>query len=295
MHPWIDYIVVWWSWGVLFLLLLHRRRALWGGMIIRVIVLTPIVVTFVWMRWIEPQQIVIKKTDLQTGMWTTIALISDLHLGVFKDRVYLQRVVNELNKIDEIDMVLIAGDFTYRPPEHTVWLRTLFAPLRQLQKPVYAVLGNHDLEFPGPNIRDILVPVLEDLGIHILNNDIVDMDGWLLVWLGDHDAAEDDVSLLEQITNQQKVVVLTHHPDTTLAYTSTRRADVTLVWHTHGGQIRIPFLHRFLAPYIIPVQGYFDYGLYDTEFTRLFVSSGLGEVLLPMRWFIPPTIDIIRL
>ncbi len=70
-----------------------------------------------------------------------------MHLGVYKDRRRLQRVVNTINRRDDIDMVLIAGDMTYHPRANQD-LEELFLPLADLEMPVFAVLGNHDVEKP---------------------------------------------------------------------------------------------------------------------------------------------------
>jgi len=102
---------------------------------------------FIWSRFLEPQQIQIRETTIDIGVDSKIVLISDIHLGIFKDRVFLQKVVNQINSLEEIDMVLIAGDLTFEPlPEQR--LKELFAPLRDLNVPLYVVLGNHDTEHP---------------------------------------------------------------------------------------------------------------------------------------------------
>lgn len=74
-------------------------------------------------------------------------MFSDLHLGVYKDRRFLQRVVNTINRRDDVDYVMIPGDFTFEPmPKQT--LMELFQPLADLTVPVIAVFGNHDIQLP---------------------------------------------------------------------------------------------------------------------------------------------------
>ena len=100
--------------------------------------------------------------------------------------------------------------------------------------------------------------------------------------------------LLNQFHAAETVVVLTHNPDTVLAYNN-YNVDATLVGHTHCGQIRLPWVHRYIGKYIIPTKGEFDCGLIATKYTTVFITPGVGEVILPMRWFNPPTIDIVSL
>jgi len=61
---------------------------------------------------------------------------------------------------------------------------------------------------------------------------------------------------------------------------------LTLAGHTHGGQIRIPYLYKK----VIPVRGdvLWDQGLYSFKNEKVFVTSGIGEIGLPMRFLIPP-------
>lgn len=292
MRPLLYQCIVYGSRIVLFFFLLHRWRALWAGRVIRFLLLTALVFTLVRVRWIEPQQIALRYTNLHLWVGKKAALIADLHLGVYKDRNYLQRVVNVINKQPWVDMVFIAGDLTFWPTISKESFQELFQPLTDLRVPVYMVLWNHDVEKPWPKLRTELVQVLQGVGITFLENDVLDFGSRKLVWLGDHDGGEDNVFLLNQFHAADTIVVLTHNPDTTLAYAN-YNADATLVGHTHCGQIRLPWLHKFLAPYIIPVDGPFDCGLTKTKYTNLLITPGVGEVILPMRWFNTPTIDIV--
>ncbi len=246
---------------------------------------------FIRTRFIEPQRIQVTETTVDIGIDSRVVLISDLHLWVFKDWVFLQKVVNQINRLEDIDMVLIAGDFTFEPTRDQQ-LDELFAPLRDLNVPIYAVLGNHDVEQPWPDIRKELIQALEKNNVTLLNNDIIKLQKYFLVWLGDHVNAEDEVWLLNDFSPLNKVIVLTHNPDTTLDYIN-HNADVTLVGHTHCGQIRIPFIFNAIKKFVIPVEGNFDRGLTHEKYTDLFITCGVGEDWLPMRWNNKPTIDVI--
>ena len=294
MEPIIYQILFYGSRVVLFFLLLHRWRALWAGRVIRFSLLTIVVFTFLRVRWVEPNQVAIRHTNLDLWTGKKIALLSDLHLGVYKDWTYLQRVVNTINAQPWVDMVFIAWDFTFWPEIDQKKMEELFQPIADLRVPIYMVLWNHDVEEPGPKLRNELVRALENLGVIFLANDVVDFWTRKLVGLGDHDAGEDEVFLLNQFHAAETVVVLTHNPDTVLAYNN-YNVDATLVGHTHCGQIRLPWVHRYIGKYIIPTKGEFDCGLIATKYTTVFITPGVGEVILPMRWFNPPTIDIVSL
>ncbi len=263
--------------------LYYYRHELPSGIAIGLAILA---VIFIWSRFIETQIIVTKETPIKAKFATTIALIADTHLGVYKQANFLKRVVQKINK-QNVDYVFIAGDFTHEPHHHE--LDKLFSTLKTLNKPVYAVLGNHDVQNSARFIRGSLEAVLKENNVRILNNEIVSLNNFTLVGLGDTWGHEDDITILKTVATTKNIVVLSHNPDVTLKYTE-RIVDFTLVGHTHGGQIRIPFLYRKM----IPTEGKFDRGLTHEPFTKLFITAGLGETGLPMRLFNPPTIDILR-
>lgn len=219
-------------------------------------------------------------------------LISDLHLGVYKDESYLLDVINTINIQTGIDMVLIAGDFTFLPGNKD--LTVLFSPLRLSKYPIYAVLGNHDEQKPWPDLKYNLVHALEMNGVYYLENDAIDLIDMILIGLGDRFASNDDTHIISRFLAENNVVVLTHNPDTIRSYTNTL-ADITLAGHTHCGQVRIPYLYKFM----IPTQGSwkerFDCGFYTWEQTKLFITPGLGEDALPFRFLNKPTINILYL
>jgi uncharacterized protein len=131
---------------------------------------------FAWARFVEPQRIRVQETVLAgTGVQARLALISDIHLGVYKDTAYLQRLVERINTL-QADAVVIAGDFTYEPQGRS--LAKLFAPLADLRMPSYAVLGNHDQQAPGPDIDAELRAALAALRVDVIEGRTDGAGGW---------------------------------------------------------------------------------------------------------------------
>lgn len=278
---------------LIFLLFLIYKKGdeIFGKKILLVTVLLLLLITivFIYSRFIERNIILIKTSEIEVGFSGKIVVIADLHLGVYKGPRFLERVVRRINKIENADAVLIPGDFTYYPPEK---MEDLFRPLRNIEIPVYAVLGNHDSERPGPPIQKKLQEVLENNGVIFLNNKshILENKKIRILGLGDNWADEDDVSKINNFSENDNIIVITHNPDTTLNYEDSL-ADITISGHTHGSQIRIPFLYKEIIPY----EGDFDEGLYESDYGKIFVSAGIGEMGLPMRLGVPPRIDILEL
>jgi len=245
---------------------------------------------FIYARFIEPKLLFVNHYKIETGFKAKYALIADIHLGIYNNASILERTVDKINE-ENVDAVLIAGDLTYEPQFDD--MKLLFSSLKKLNVPVYAVLGNHDCQKPGPDIRDELEEVLTSFGVQVITNKAVLLNGITILGLGSHWAKDDEVSLLDKYTKKDKVVVLTHNPDTTLDYLPTHYPDLTLAGHTHGGQVRIPYLYKK----VIPVRGdvLWDQGLYVFEDAKVFVTSGIGEIGLPLRFLIPPVIDVLEL
>jgi predicted MPP superfamily phosphohydrolase len=246
------------------------------------ILLIVISLVFMWTRFIEPQIILVKKYEIQTGFSLNVAFVSDIHLGIYKNKKFLSRIVNKINN-ENPDLVLIGGDFIYFPNEN---LEKLFAPLKDIEAPVFAVLGNHDAYIENPQMPRVdLIDALQKNNIILLNNDTVNINNIVLVGIGSHMMKQDKVNILKKRKKEENVLVLTHNPDTTMFYPNDN-VDYTLAGHTHGGQIKIPYLYKK----VIPTIGNFDSGLYE----KMLISSGAGETGLPMRFLCPPEIEVIH-
>ena len=295
MPKWILlYAIYYGSYAFAWLLFLVVFKKLFRGRLLWVVFRWAILGLFVRARFVEPVKL--QTQDIIIDAWFTnnFVLISDLHLWPYKSSRYLSKIIDQINTLEDIDAVLIAWDLTYEAKNDQKYLNDLFAPLSQSKFPVIAVLGNHDVQMPGPDIRSKLVEALSLNNVLFLQNDIIELYTTKIVWLWSHLAGEDQTSLLEQFDAKENIVVLTHNPDTISKYTN-ENADVTLVWHTHCGQIRFPWIHEYIRPYIYPVEWDFDCGLVDNEYTKLYITTGLWEVMLPMRFMNPPMIDIIHL
>lgn len=252
---------------------------------------------FIDARFIEPNIILIKNTSI--NIWLNnldkkikIALISDIHLGIYKKQNFLEKAVKKINKIENLDYIFIAWDITYFDKSDTsenINLDILFKPFEKINKPVYWVLWNHDVELPWPNIRENLVNTFNKFWLNHLNNNTVKLDWFTLVWLWSFLNNEDNTSILNRFSKEDKVIVLTHNPDTISKYTN--KIDLTLAWHTHWWQIKIPFLYK----YVIPTRWDFDEWLTREINTQLFITSWLWVVWLPMRFLNPPVIDVLEI
>ena len=88
-------------------------------------------------------------------------------------------------------------------------------------------------------------------------------------------------------------VLLAHRPEDFQAYVDAG-IDVTFSGHAHGGQFRIPGMGGLVAP----GQGYFPKytaGIHEQGESKLVVSRGLGNSIIPIRLFNLPEIGVVTL
>ena len=254
--------------------------------------------TLAYARFIEPRillsvkhQATIQRCFPESGR-ARLAVFSDMHEGLFPNAVPIERIARRVNEAKP-DAAFIAGDFVYflDPKRET----ETFAALRSIKAPVFAVLGNHDIGLPGPDVGDSLSAALQTDGVAMLDDKIttvtlagaeVEIVGLSELW-----AKNQNRGLLEK-RGEKPRLVLTHNPSTILELRPREAVDFMIAGHTHGGQINIPGLSCFILPSMCRVT---LYGFSQEERGLVFVTSGTGMVGLPMRFNRAPRIDLIDL
>jgi predicted MPP superfamily phosphohydrolase len=259
-----------------------------------VLLLTPVLAA-VWGFGIEPGMLVVRHTRMELAGWPSdlrIAVMSDLHIGsphVGLDK--LQKIAEKTNA-ENPDLVVILGDFVtggpngrraggFVEPEQTA------AELKKLRAPlgVYAVLGNHDWWYDGEHVgralREAGIPVLENQAVHVGNS--FWLGGIADFWTRDSDVA----GTLQQVEGDEPVVLITHNPD--IFPQVPARVSLTLAAHTHGGQVNLPLVGRVITTSRL---GYVA-GEYVEQGRHLFVTTGIGTSIVPVRFGVPPEIVIL--
>lgn len=229
----------------------------------------------------------------------TIAQISDLHYhpefsaGVIRKAVDLIRQLNP-------DILAVTGDFVtlseFRSEDPAAAKAAspcaeLLAPLRP-KLGIYAVLGNHDT-FTDPTYVE---GALTEHGIRVLSNQAnpIEKNGKRLWIAGVADALggfPDLDATLGRIPHGEPVVLLAHEPD--FADDSAKYpVDLQLSGHSHGGQIRLPFL----APLALPRLGRkYPIGLRKVGGMALYTNIGLGTIGVPIRILATPEVTLFTL
>ena len=221
-----------------------------------------------------------------------IVHLTDLHHGFMMPASAIRRVVERANAIPR-DLVVCTGDYVHER-NGTSDIDSVWPQLGRLTAPhgVWSVLGNHDhwadsersrhwLRRTGQNLRHKLIPI--------------EKDGERLWLAGAGDLWEDHRSLdhmLGAVPKNDCRIVLAHNPDT--ADDSHRaRVDLMLSGHTHGGQVKVPFVG---SP-VLPVRNKaYTHGLKRSpRGTPVFISRGIGWSVLPVRFNCTPEIAVLEL
>ncbi len=239
-------------------------------------------------RFVEPNELVVRRTVIAAPIDLDIAVVGDIHVGIYTRTSKLSQMVDRLNAL-HVNLVLFAGDLTYDPPKD---LAAALAPLRDLNKPMYAILGNHDVQLPGPPLAHKIYRVLAGSPVHFIYHRVVDFPTFRLAGLYDWWSARDDAGFLKALPRNKPLLVLMHHPHSLRALKGVDFA-LAIAGHTHGGQVAIPWLtdEIFL---LTRDEKYVD-GYYDTPTGKLFVTPGVGVTGVPLRFNCPPTIDVLEL
>jgi predicted MPP superfamily phosphohydrolase len=233
----------------------------------------------------------------------TIAQLSDIHLEEYTEPFLLREAVDHINRMNP-DMVLLTGDYVSAEmlskkitTNATAQCASLLGKIRCAHK--YAILGNHDIIAGGNEVTEAIA----SQGIPVLRNGFMPIErGRSRIWLAGIDdpvlgRPDVDRTMPVAIRNTQKepIILMCHAPDYVdelLKHPVSQSIALVLSGHTHGGQIRLPFVGAMHLP---PggrkyVQGWFGFGG-----MQLYVNRGIGSVGVPFRFDCRPEITRFRL
>ena len=187
------------------------------------------------------------------------------------------------------DMVAITGDIV---DKNNPSMQPALSLVDGLPKPIFFVPGNHEW-WTDFSIRSSL----EDHGVKILDNSNYKFSKESShIWIAGVDDPylhRDKLDKALQNTDFQPKILLAHAPNI-FSPAAKLNIDLILVGHTHGGQVRIPLIGAVVAP----GQGFFpkfDYGQFTSDSTNMIINGGLGESILPIRFYNRPEIVLVTL
>ena len=261
-----------------------------------------IALLFFWGFLIEPGRLVVHQQTIEIAGWPSelnglkVAVLADIHVDDwFVNERKVRTIVERTNQLQP-ELIVILGD--YMSGDALVRRRVdprVFAPiLKDLRAPlgVYSVLGNHDWWDDGKKLRE----ELELNGIKVLENETAQVNarnrslslvGLADLWEGPQRINE----TIEKVPQGEPIIALTHNPD--IFPRLPQHVPLLLAGHTHGGQVRFPFIGSVVQS--TRMGDRYSRGHVFENNRHLFVTTGIGTSILPVRFGVTPEIVLLTL
>lgn len=215
-----------------------------------------------------------------------IVFVSDIHHGPFFSYERVENLRDKINTMDA-DLILLGGDYVHRGP---AYVAPAFEALKGLYADdgVFGVLGNHDHWDGEQATREGFTRA----GIvDIENNKIVIEKGDSRINVSG--VGDFDMGIQEYIRDDNVYSILVSHNPDYAAELTDNKPSLMLSGHTHGGQITFFGIWAPILPSNYGNQ--FRYGEIDYNGIKMIVTSGVGTITPPVRFFARPEIVKITL
>lgn len=237
---------------------------------------------------IEHQQIFLRRLPRQLDGFRIVQL-SDIHHSPFTSREQIERAVATANRLQP-DIIALTGDYVSKERGYAAPCAELLGKLRA-RHGVYAVLGNHDHWTDASLITDLFraegMTVLVNQGMRFEKNEAA----FWLAGVDDTMVGLEDLELALAGSSVDEFKLLLAHNPIILRRAARAGVDLVLSGHTHGGQVS---LRSERATPGRPRRRTLK-GLASEGETQIYVTRGLGTVVLPVRFGCPPEVSLLEL
>jgi predicted MPP superfamily phosphohydrolase len=305
--------------------MLSRRQFLGvGGAVLATAAGVPLYAWQVEPHWVEIVRRPMPLEHLPPALdGRTLLQISDMHVGPSVSSAYLIDAL-ERARVLAPDFVVFTGDFvTYRRSAEFDELARVLRHMPNGRLATVAALGNHDYgrRWRQVDVADRVTRIATDAGLRVLRNEVAMFGGLQIAGLADVWSPEFGMygeitpappmvpngarspedgppverearAAVQAIEPRQPTVILSHNPDVQDLPIWDGVRGWVLAGHTHGGQVKPPFL----PPPVLPVKnkrytsGEFSVGPGRT----LYINRGLGY-LVQVRFNVRPELTLFTL
>lgn len=248
----------------------------------------------IWMIWLALilifiyNYVQISRFYINKPVFHSNKISNDLRITQISD-YHENSLINKNRLLDKIlnfnpHIIVLTGDIIDSKTEDIDSVLMLIEEIYQINKRVFFVIGNHELR----NVqRDRFISKLREIGVIILDNEntVLDINEYNIniIGLSFFASREDYKKAIKGINTKNFTIILSHSPSRPISYVSGIE-DLILSGHTHGGQVRLPLIGALT----VPGQGLlpkYDKGVFELEDTILYIDSGLGNSVFPIRLF----------
>lgn len=246
------------------------------------------------MKWLKIRKEDVYIDNLEDGIdGLKILQITDLHSN--NEKKLNLNIWKKIKNLD-FDIIVITGDIIIKNVNE---IKPHIPYIKQFSKKykIYYVDGNHE-RYNYKTISNMM----KDAGVTVLNNERIkvkynnsyfDIIGYRDYYTLKKNKFEGIEKLFTEYDNSCFKLVIEHQPrvfDLIKKY----QPELMICGHTHGGQIRFPFMPTIFAP----DQGFFPkygYGWYKYKNSKLYISKGIGTNIYKIRFYNRPEIVIFNI
>jgi uncharacterized protein len=218
-----------------------------------------------------------------------IVHLSDIHHSPFTGSDQIKHAIETANSL-EPDIIALTGDYVSHEHAYIAPCAELLGRLRA-RSGVYAVLGNHDHWTDAPLITDLF----RLAGIQVLINEGMRFEqhgaAFWLAGVDDTMVGQEDLPLALAGSRADEMKLLLAHNPVILRRAARAGVDLVLSGHTHGGQVAWRSERSASGR---PRRRLLK-GLGRQGNTQIYVTRGLGTVVLPIRYGCPPEVSLLEL
>lgn len=259
-------------------------------------IIISLLILFLYMRFISTSGLVVREykivnKNLSSFYGLKIVHFTDLHYGMSVDEDKLSYVVETINKTKP-DIVIFTGDLVDRNTKVTDEInKILVKHLSNIDSTYgkYYVKGNHD------EVNKSYDSIMTNSNFKCLNEyDVIYSKENKSLFIGGVNVDESlnkDMEEALNLNNYDYKIFALHYPDEVdkiLKY----NFDLIVSGHSHNGQVRLPVIGKIITP--DNAQKYYD-PYYKIDNTQLYISGGIGNSTINIRFFNKPSFNLYRL
>ncbi|HNW55782.1 MAG TPA: metallophosphoesterase [bacterium] len=211
-----------------------------------------------------------------------------------------KKIIATIKNLKPHAIVLTGDTFDGRSTNISANL-SLITALKEIA-PVYYITGNHEFsnddylslvlsaqEAGATTLRDEIIPI-EECGatINIIGLDDPSVLGYPIPSSTVKEITERKLHFLESLSNNYPTIILAHRPELWSSYLTIKPLAI-FSGHTHGGQLRLPFIGSTYVPNQKLFTKY-DRGLFHFGQTSMIINQGIGNSTLEQRLLAYPEI-----
>lgn len=214
--------------------------------------------------------------------------ISDTHHSPFTSLEHIGRTVKIANRLRP-DMFVLTGDYVSHERKYIAPVAEVLGRL-EAEFGTYACLGNHDHWTDA----ELVTRAFAEKGIRMLVNegfrlDTRDASFWL-AGVDDHMVGKTDLAAALRGSFPDEMKLLLAHNPIIFRQAVRHGVDLTFSGHTHGGQVKVRDPEKRILP-----KRRLKNGLHRRKDSQIYITRGIGTVVLPIRYQCPPEISLIEL